>query len=167
MRDETIKPESVLEQLSRAVQTDHTSESQDATLDRSSRSAEESERDLERLLESVSDALDVEEVVFEDALVKGNLEEFLLVLIAIHEEAHGDQLLTDLERIFDARLSPGTVYPCLHDLEEEEVLSMHAKVRTKEYSIDDPAVVRETVEETMLQHLSFGLLLHAFLEAYD
>ncbi|ARS90612.1 PadR family transcriptional regulator [Natrarchaeobaculum aegyptiacum] len=167
MRDDTIEPESVLEELSRAVRTDHTSESQDATLGRQHRSVEDVDRDLERLLGFVTDALPVEQVAFEDALVKGNLEEVLLVLIAMHEEAHGDQLLTDLERLFDARLSPGTVYPCLHDLEDEDVLSMHAKVRTKEYSIDDREAVRETVETTMLQHLSFGLLLYAFLEQYE
>lgn len=40
---------------------------------------------------------------------------------------------------------------------------MHTKVRTKEYSIDDGAHVRETVEQTMVQHLAFGLLLYAFL----
>ena len=42
---------------------------------------------------------------------------------------------------------------------------MHAKVRTKEYAIDDD-LVRATVERTMLQHLGFGLLLYAFLPRF-
>jgi hypothetical protein len=77
----------------------------------------------------------------------------------------GDSVLhlQDLTHLFGAQLSPGTVYPSLHSLEESDVLSMHAKVRTKEYSIADTDLVRSTIERTMLQHLAFGLLLYAFL----
>jgi PadR family transcriptional regulator, activator of gas vesicle formation len=92
-----------------------------------------------------------------------NLEELLLLLVTLHDGTHGKELLSDLSRLFETQLSPGTVYPCLHDLEDEDVLSMHAKVRTKEYSVADTEYVRETVEQTMVQHLAFGLLLYEFL----
>lgn len=166
MREDTINTESVLEELSRAATAGHTSESHDAALGRSDRSSEDVERELEELLEYVTDALPVGEVAFDETLIKENLDELLLVLIALHEGTHGDELLTDLERVFDARLSPGTVYPSLHDLEERDVLSMHAKVRTKEYSIADSEYVRETVEGAMIQHLAFGMLLYAFLHRF-
>ena len=166
MRDNTFNTESALEELSRAAPADQSSESYDRSPDRTARSAEDVERELEELLESVIDALPVGEVAFDDALVKENLDELLLMLIALHEETHGDELLTDLECVFDAQLSPGTVYPRLHELEDHGVLSMHAKVRTKEYSIDDADYVRDTVEGTMMQHLAFGMLLYAFLDRF-
>lgn len=166
MRDNTFNTESALEKLSRAAPADQSSESYDRSPGRSTRSAEDVERELEELLESVTDALPVGEVAFDDALVKESLDELLLMLIALHEETHGDELLTDLECIFGAHLSPGTVYPRLHELEDRDVLSMHAKVRTKEYSIDDADYVRDTVEGTMIQHLAFGMLLYAFLDRY-
>ena len=114
-------------------------------------------------MEQVRQALPTDDVQFDEAIVKENLEEILLMLISMHGETHGKQLLSDLSHLFGAQLSPGTVYPSLHALEDEEVLSMHAKVRTKEYAIDDDELVRATVERTMLQHLGFGLLLYAFL----
>ncbi len=40
---------------------------------------------------------------------------------------------------------------------------MHAKVQTREYSIEDEEYVRTTVERAMVQHLAFGLLLYEFL----
>jgi PadR family transcriptional regulator, activator of gas vesicle formation len=95
-------------------------------------------------------------------MVKINLEELLLLLLTLHDGTHGKELLSDLSRLFETQLSPGTVYPCLHDLEERDILSMHAKVRTKEYSVADTEYVRGAVERTMVQHLAFGLLLYEF-----
>lgn len=125
--------------------------------------AEPTEHELEELLERVPDALATEEVAFDESLVKGNLEELLLVLVSARGSTHGKELLADLSDLFDAQLSPGTVYPCLHDLEDRDVLEMHAKVRTKEYAVVDEAYVRATLERTMRQHLAFGLLLERFL----
>ncbi|ELY65408.1 helix-turn-helix transcriptional regulator [Natronococcus jeotgali] len=125
--------------------------------------AEPTEHELEELLERVPDALATEEVAFDESLIKGNLEELLLVLVSARGSTHGKELLADLSDLFDAQLSPGTVYPCLHDLEDRDVLEMHAKVRTKEYAVVDEAYVRATLERTMRQHLAFGLLLEQFL----
>ncbi len=121
------------------------------------------EATFDELLTQVVAALPTDEVSFDEDLVKANLEEILLLCIALHGETHGKQLLADLSRLFNAQLSPGTVYPSLHDLEEAGLLSMHTKVRTKEYSIDDQAAVRQTLEEAMIQHLTFGMVLYAVL----
>ncbi|WP_339105750.1 helix-turn-helix transcriptional regulator [Haloterrigena salinisoli] len=163
MREETPNTESVFDELSRAATADSQSESYDISLGTTAESAEDVERELDELMEQVNAALPTDDVQFDEALIKENLDEILLLLIALHEETHGKELLSDLTHLFGAQLSPGTVYPSLHDLEDEDVLSMHAKVRTKEYSIADEEFVRATVERTMVQHLAFGLLLYAFL----
>lgn len=121
------------------------------------------ERELDEMLDDVRAALPTDDVDFQEDIVKENLDEILLMLISLRGETHGKELISDLTRLFDAQLSPGTVYPSLHQLEEDEILKMHKKVRTKEYSIDDEREVRETVERTMVQHLAFGFLLYSFL----
>ncbi|MFC6719380.1 PadR family transcriptional regulator [Natrialbaceae archaeon GCM10025810] len=169
--DTKTTPSSILEELSRSASTGTTGPDRSepyeislgsGTADERTR-AEAVERELDELMERVNGALPTDEVAFDEAIVKENLDEILLMLIALHGETHGKELLSDLTHLFDAQLSPGTVYPCLHSLEEEGVLSMHAKVRTKEYSIADEGYVRGTVERAMVQHLAFGLLLYAFL----
>ncbi|GAB3670820.1 helix-turn-helix transcriptional regulator [Halopiger thermotolerans] len=168
MREDSTNTRSVFDELSNAA-VNRQSESESESYDRTREAAagadagDAVERELDGLLEQVRGALSTDDVRFDEALIKENLDEILLMLIALREETHGKELLSDLTHLFDATLSPGTVYPALHDLKEEEVLAMHTKVRTKEYSIDDEAYVREAVEQTMRQHLAFGLLLYAFL----
>lgn len=101
------------------------------------------------------------EIEFGESIVKENLDEILLLLIALRGSAHGKALMSDLDRAFDARLSPGTVYPRLHRLEEEGVLAMHKCVRTKEYSIDDVDAARERVSDRMRQQLLLGTYFYA------
>ncbi|WP_226480583.1 helix-turn-helix transcriptional regulator [Natrinema amylolyticum] len=165
MSEEPPEPpdaESVLDELSAATANSR-SEPSDHSLDSSEDAAREIERKLDELMEQVHGAFPVDDVQFDEAMVRENLEELLLMLIALHGETHGKELISDLNHLFGARLSPGTVYPNLHNLEEADVLSMHAQVRTKEYAIADEEYVRATVEQTMVQHLAFGLLLYAFL----
>ena len=163
MREDTPHTESVLDALSRAATADTQSESYDLSLGSTEDATRDVEREPDELMAQVNGALPTDEVQFDEAIIKENLDEILLMLIALHDETHGKELLSDLTHLFGAQLSPGTVYPSLHNLEEEDVLSMHAKVRTKEYSIADEEYVRGTVERTMVQHLAFGLLLYAFL----
>lgn len=102
---------------------------------------------------------------FEEDLVKNSLDELLLVLVALRSsETHGKGLMEDLAELFDARLSPGTVYPRLHDLDEEGVLEMHELVRTKEYRIHDSEVARSRIEAAMAQHLALGLVFYSALQ---
>ncbi|RKD95835.1 helix-turn-helix transcriptional regulator [Halopiger aswanensis] len=174
MREDTTNTRSVFDELSNAAanrQSESESESYETTREAATgtdagtdaAAGDSVERELDRLLEQVQGALSTDDIQFDEALIKENLDEVLLMLIALREETHGKELLSDLTHLFDATLSPGTVYPALHDLKEADVLAMHTKVRTKEYSIDDEAYVREAVEQTMRQHMAFGLLLYAFL----
>ena len=167
MREDTTHNRSVFDKLSKAATAPGRSESYDISIGTTDDDIRDIEHELDELMEQVNDSLPTEDVQFDEAIIKENLEEILLVLIALHGETHGKEILSDLTHLFSAQLSPGTVYPSLHTLEEEGVLSMHAKVRTKEYSIADEAFVRATIEQTMIQHLAFGLLLYAFLPRLD
>ena len=101
---------------------------------------------------------------FEEALVKESLDEVLLVLVALGEEGtHGKGLMSDLETFFGANLSPGTVYPQLHELEEEGLLEVHELVRTKEYRIADEERVRERIASAMQQHLALAAVFRSGL----
>jgi len=123
---------------------------------------QESEVILDRVLETLFDDTQFE---FEEETVKENLEEILLMLIAHRSsDTHGKSLMGDLTAIFGTRLSPGTVYPQLHELEADGALRVQELVRTKEYQIEDEQVLRDRVTATMEQHLAFGLFLQAALD---
>lgn len=124
------------------------------------------ERELQELLDNVRAALPVEEFHMDDELVKNNLEELLLILIGLHEETHGKELMSDVAWLTDVQLSPGTIYPVLHSLEEDDRLSVHKKVRTKAYKIDDEDQVTADLERSMIQHLCLGMLQYAFLSKF-
>lgn len=123
------------------------------------------EQRSEAVVDSVTETLfDDGGFTFDDAIVKNNLDEILLLLVAMRDsETHGKGLMEDLAAVFDSRLSPGTVYPRLHDLEEEGVLRMQELVRTKEYRIDDEESTVELVESAMQQHLALGFFFYAAL----
>lgn len=102
---------------------------------------------------------------FQEELVKNSLDELLIVLVALRDGGtHGKGLMEDLSSLFDARLSPGTVYPRLHELEDDGILEMHELVRTKEYRIDDPEAARERIEAAMCQHLALGFVFYSALD---
>lgn len=127
---------------------------------------EDDENRSAELLAAVLDAaFPDEEFAFDDEVVKQSLDELLLLLVALRDGGtHGKGLMEDLAAVFDSRLSPGTVYPRLHELEEADLLEMHELVRTKEYRIDDRAAARERIRGAMRQHLTLGLFLQAALE---
>ncbi|MFQ3318719.1 MAG: DNA-binding PadR family transcriptional regulator [Natronomonas sp.] len=101
----------------------------------------------------------------DDGLIKQSLPELLLLLVGLREtDAHGKGIMEDLNRFFGAQLSPGTVYPALHDLEEAGLLEMRELVQTKEYRIDDTEAVRETLREGMGQHLALGFVFQRALQ---
>jgi len=106
-----------------------------------------------------------ESFTFEEETVKGSLDELLLLLVALRDGgSHGKGLMEDLSQLFDAQLSPGTVYPRLHELDEEGLFEVHELVRTKEYRLDDREAAREQIAEAMQQHLVMGLFLRTALD---
>lgn len=127
-------------------------------------SADGGRRSAEVLSEVVG-SLSEEPFEFDEETVKQSLDELLLLLVAVGDgDTHGKGLMEDLSTLFGADLSPGTVYPRLHELEEQELLRMHELVRTKEYRLDDSDVARERIEEAMRQHLAMGSFFRAALE---
>lgn len=102
---------------------------------------------------------------FEEALVKESLDEVLLVLVGLGEEGtHGKGLMSDLETVFGADLSPGVVYPRLHELEEEGLLEVQELVRTKEYRIADGPAVQRRIEATLKHHFALGAVFESALD---
>jgi DNA-binding PadR family transcriptional regulator len=114
------------------------------------------------VLTSVTNTLFDDPFAFDESVVKGNLDEILLMLVALRDsDTHGKGLMEDLETVFDADLSPGTVYPRLHDLDDDDLLRVQELVRTKEYRIDDDEDARDRIEEAMRQHLALGFFFYA------
>lgn len=102
---------------------------------------------------------------FDRGLVVQNLEEILVLLIALRDqETNGKQLIEDLSTLFDAGVSPGTVYPRLHDLEDDGILQVHELIRTKEYQVGDTERARAQIENAMYQHLVLGSVFAAALD---
>ena len=95
-------------------------------------------------------------------------DELLISLVALRDaDTHGKQLLDDLGEQFDTMLSPGTVYPRLHELCEEGLLDQRELVKTKEYVLDDPEDARSKVAAAARQHLALGMMFRAALEEGD
>lgn len=119
------------------------------------------EQDAEVLFDDTIDRLGFDDAfLFEDRIVKDNLSELLLVLIALREDGtHGKALKQDLATLFDAHLSPGTVYPELHALEDAGVLDVKKLVQTKQYVIDDETMATDALRRAMRQHLALGVFL--------
>lgn len=102
---------------------------------------------------------------FSASLVKASLDELLLTLVALRTaDTHGKQLLEDLTTEFDTALSPGTVYPRLHELCDADLLEQRELIQTKEYTIADETDVRGAIADAACQHLALGLLFQATLE---
>ncbi|WP_336135928.1 PadR family transcriptional regulator [Natronomonas amylolytica] len=105
---------------------------------------------------------------FEDSQVKASLDELLLALVAMRSsDTHGKQLLDDLAGDFDTALSPGTLYPRLHDLCEGGPLERRELVKTKEYTFGDEREAGRTIADAARQHLTLGMVFRAALERGD
>lgn len=105
---------------------------------------------------------------FDDGLVKESLPELLTMLVGLRtSDTHGKGIIEDLDRFFGADLSPGTVYPALHELDDEGVLEMRELVQTKEYDIGDRTAACGLLEDAMAQHFALGLVFKRALEELD
>lgn len=113
------------------------------------------------LLEDTADSLFPGETVdLDESVVKGNLDAILLALVTTQSSnTHGKGLMETLATAFDAEFSPGTVYPCLHDLEDEGCLETRELVRTKEYAVDDSELSADRIQQAARQHLLIGAFL--------
>lgn len=106
------------------------------------------------------------DLAVDDGHVIQSLDEILLALIALaDDETHGTGLMKQLSHLFDVELSPGTLYPRLHELDANGTLQRHELVQTKQYSIDETDAAVSAIEQAASQHLALGLFLHASLDA--
>lgn len=83
-------------------------------------------------------------VSLNDRLVKAYLDEVLVILINARDGACGQDLIQDLYRL-GCGLSPGTIYPHLHELADDGVLDMHEQRRTKQFEVADHDEATELV----------------------
>lgn len=91
------------------------------------------------------------------------LEEILLLLIMNKDGASGKDLMSGLNNIFGVELSSSTVYPRLHDLEEEGLLSINEHIRTKEYLIDDEQRANVRISKKLKQFFGIYSVLKLLL----
>lgn len=96
-----------------------------------------------------------------DEIIVAQLDEILLLLIAVRDGGCGKELLQDLRRLFGTDLSPGTVYPHLNDLEEEDALEMCELSKRKVYRLADTDAALARVESTVNQLFTVSLVLKA------
>jgi hypothetical protein len=122
----------------------------------------------EAILNRVRTQLDSPGYQFDEAAVKSTLAELLVALVdCCDQDTNGKRLMDDLATVFDTRLSPGTVYPQLHSLEDLGLLRSQELVRTKEYQIADTDVAYSLIETAMLRHQVLGLFFEGALESFD
>ncbi len=91
------------------------------------------------------------------------LDDILVLLIAVRNGACGKELLQDLRRLFGADLSPGTVYPHLTGLADEGMLAMSELKTRKVYRIADTEAAFDQVEPAVNRFLTFAIVLKALL----
>jgi hypothetical protein len=93
-----------------------------------------------------------------DDLLKASLDDLLLGLIAARGGACGKTLRSDLFTIgYD--ISPGTLYPHLHDLESDGVLTKHEGVKTKEFRLANPDPVRDHFRDRIRDLFALAIAL--------
>lgn len=95
--------------------------------------------------------------------VLAELDEILLLLIAVRGEAIGTELGDDLNRVFGTTLSPGTIYPRLADLTDQGLLTVTELPRRKVYEIADEEAVYDRLEAEIDRLLAFSVTLRSLL----
>lgn len=99
----------------------------------------------------------------DNKLVVTQLDDILLVLIAVRNGGCGKELRQDIRRLFGVDLSPGTVYPHLNDLEEDGVLGVKELSRQKVYYIADEESASEAIESAVNQLFAASLVLRSLM----
>ena len=85
---------------------------------------------------------------FFQSSVKGNLELIVLALV-LKQPRCGTDIIKTVHSRFGILLSPGTIYPLLHGLEEKKLLRCESGVKTKTYRPVEGAEkrIREMLDE--------------------
>ncbi|MFB6283139.1 MAG: hypothetical protein ABEK59_04295 [Halobacteria archaeon] len=97
-----------------------------------------------------------------ERVLKNYLDEILIILIASSDGITGKEIMTEAIKIFDTSLSPGTVYPHLHQLQEDGILEIRERVKSKEYTVADREKARQSVAELAREIEAMKLLVLSF-----
>ena len=93
--------------------------------------------------------------------VKDELESIVLALV-LREPMCGTDIIKTIHNKFGVLLSPGTIYPLLHDLEKEGLLKCEYGVKTKTYKPMEGA--EEKIRAMLEEHVKASRFLSRFLQ---
>lgn len=94
--------------------------------------------------------------------VKDELETIVLALV-LREPMCGADIIKEIHIKFDVLLSPGTIYPLLHDLKMKGLLECEYGVKTKNYKPSEGA--QEKIRKMSEEHIKASRFLSQFLQA--
>ena len=93
--------------------------------------------------------------------VKDELEPIVLALV-LREPMCGTDIIKTIHSKFNVLLSPGTIYPLLHDLEKKALLKCEYGVKTKTYKPMEGA--EENIRKMLEEHVKASRFLSRFLQ---
>ena len=93
--------------------------------------------------------------------VKDELESIVLAL-TLREPMCGTDIIKTIHSKFNVLLSPGTIYPLLHDLEKKGLLKCEYGVKTKTYKPIEGA--EEKIRKMLEEHVKASRFLSRFLQ---
>jgi len=93
--------------------------------------------------------------------VKDQLETIVLALL-VREPMCGTDIIKTIHNKFGVLLSPGTIYPLLHELEKKKLLECEYGVKTKTYGPVEGA--EERIRELLDEHVKASRFLSKFLQ---
>ena len=93
--------------------------------------------------------------------VKDELESIVLALV-LREPMCGTDIIKTIHSKFNVLLSPGTIYPLLHDLEKKGLLKCEYGVKTKTYK--PMAGAEEKIRAMLEEHVKASRFLSRFLQ---
>jgi DNA-binding PadR family transcriptional regulator len=103
----------------------------------------------------------------DNEITLAQLDELLVLLIAVRNGGCGKVLRKDMRRLFGSDLSPGTVYPHLNDLAEEGVLEVKELPKRKIFRISDEETAFRAVESAMNQLLTVSFVLKSLMADWN
>ena len=113
-----------------------------------------SDKDMEKEMEEIGD---LSPEIFEN-LVKRELKNIILSLL-LSKPMSGTDLVKTLYQKFKVFISPGMLYPTLHELEKNGLLKFEYKLKNKVYTVQE----KEQTRLVLKKHVRANSLLSEFL----
>jgi len=95
-----------------------------------------------------------------ERFVKKDLEMIIFALL-ISKPMCGTDIIKTVHKNFNVLLSPGTIYPLLHDLEKRGLVQYEYAMKKKIYKLVDTSLTR--VKDTLDEHIRASSVLSRFL----